>query len=209
MKRSFLLIEIVVALIIISIIYSQFFVKNSNEKLDLFVEKLELYLNFLRYKALIDDKRDFENQFWHKQRWSIKFLRCRENEGGGIYMSIYSDNNALGHTNFEEALKDPLTNRLITSSNFCRSNPNNSPFSILRNYDIQNVELSCNSTSSLGQISFGEDGKIYSRLSNLENDYFSYEITKACKIKFTTKENYEREIEIYPKTGFINLINKN
>ncbi|OCM00162.1 hypothetical protein AAX29_00160 [Aliarcobacter thereius] len=208
MKRSFLLIEIVVALILVSIVYSQFFLKNSNEKIDLFVEKLEVYLNFLRYKALIDDKRDFENRFWHKQRWSIKFLRCRENEGGGIYMSIYSDNNALGHTNFEEALKDPLTNRLITSSNFCKNNPKNSPFSILKNYDIQNVELSCNSTSSLGQISFGENGRIYSRLSNLEEDYFSYEITKVCKMSFTTKESYKREIEIYPKTGYIKLIKR-
>lgn len=204
MKKSFFILELIIILIIFSIIYSTIYIKDSTYKFNLFVSKIELYLNFLRYKALIDDKTDLENSIWHKQRWTMKFLRCRENEGGGVYISIYTDNNTLGHANKEEALKDPLTNRYITNSNFCKDDDKYSSFTLLRNYNVKSVDISCNSTTSLGQISFGEDGRVYSRLSNVDNETYEYEITKPCFIKFTSDNSYEKEIIIYPKTGFIN-----
>lgn len=204
MKKSFFILELIIILIIFSIIYSTIYIKDSTYKFNLFVSKIELYLNFLRYKALIDDKTDLENSTWHKQRWTMKFLRCREDKGGGVYISIYTDNNTLGHTNKEEALKDPLTNRYITNSNFCKDDDKYSSFTLLRNYNVKSVDISCNSTTSLGQISFGEDGRVYSRLSNVDNETYEYEITKPCFIKFTSDNNYEKEIIIYPKTGFIN-----
>ncbi|PWE21280.1 hypothetical protein [Aliarcobacter skirrowii] len=120
------------------------------------------------------------------------------------YISIYTDNNTLGHANKEEALKDPLINRYITNSNFCKDDDKYSSFTLLRNYNVKSVDISCNSTSSLGQISFGEDGRVYSRLSNVDNETYEYEITKPCFIKFTSDNSYEKEIIIYPKTGFIN-----
>lgn len=204
MKKSFFILELIIILIIFSIIYSTIYIKDSTYKFNLFVSKIELYLNFLRYKALIDDKTDLENSTWHKQRWTMKFLRCRENEGGGVYISIYTDINEKGHANKEEALKDPLTNRYITNSNFCKDDDKYSSFTLLRNYNVKSVDISCNSTTSLGQISFGEDGRVYSRLSNVDNETYEYEITKPCFIKFTSDNNYEKEIIIYPKTGFIN-----
>lgn len=204
MKKSFFILELIIILIIFSIIYSTIYIKDSTYKFNLFVSKIELYLNFLRYKALIDDKTDLENSTWHKQRWTMKFLRCRENEGGGVYISIYTDINEKGHTNKEEALKDPLTNRYITNSNSCKDDDKYSSFTLLRNYNVKSVDISCNSTTSLGQISFGEDGRVYSRLSNVDNKTYEYEITKPCFIKFTSDNNYEKEIIIYPKTGFIN-----
>ena len=204
MKKSFFILELIIILIIFSIIYSTIYIKDSTYKFNLFVSKIELYLNFLRYKALIDDKTDLENSIWHKQRWTMKFLRCRENEGGGVYISIYTDINEKSHANKEEALKDPLTNRYITNSNFCKDDDKYSSFTLLRNYNVKSVDISCNSTTSLGQISFGEDGRVYSRLSNVDNETYEYEITKPCFIKFTSDNNYEKEIIIYPKTGFIN-----
>lgn len=204
MKKSFFILELIIILIIFSIIYSTIYIKDSTYKFNLFVSKIELYLNFLRYKALIDDKTDLKNSTWHKQRWTMKFLRCRENEGGGVYISIYTDINEEGHTNNEEALKDPLTNRYITNSNFCKDDDKYSSFTLLRNYNVKSVDMSCNSTTSLGQISFGEDVRVYSRLSNVDNETYEYEITKPCSIKFTSDNNYEKEIIIYPKTGFIN-----
>lgn len=204
MKKSFFILELIIILIMFSIIYSTIYIKDSTYKFNLFVSKIELYLNFLRYKALIDDKTDLENSTWHKQRWTMKFLRCRENEGGGVYISIYTDINEKSHTNNEEALKDPLTNRYITNSNFCKDDDKYSSFTLLRNYNVKSVDISCNSTTSLGQISFGEDGRVYSRLSNVDNETYEYEITKPCFIKFTSDNNYEKEIIIYPKTGFIN-----
>src|SRR5574344_1878757 len=102
MKKSFFILELIIILIIFSIIYSTIYIKDSTYKFNLFVSKIELYLNFLRYKALIDDKTDLENSTWHKQRWTMKFLRCRENEGSGVYISTNTDNNTSVHTNKQE-----------------------------------------------------------------------------------------------------------
>lgn len=207
MKKSFLIVEILALLIIFSIIYTTLFKINSREKVDLFVQKIEIYLNFLRYKAFTDNKTE-DSEFWHKKRWIIKFLRCRESEGGGVYMSIFNDDNEKSHANNEEALKDPLTNRLITNSNYCKDDLKYSPFSLLKNYNIEKVELSCNSTTSLGEIAFSEDGRVYSKLSPLEEDFYSYEIKKPCSMKFISNNGYFRELVVYPKTGFIELVDR-
>ena len=33
----------------------------------------------------------------------MKFMRCREDQGGGIYFNIYSETNDKGHTGQERA----------------------------------------------------------------------------------------------------------
>ena len=68
--------------------------------------------------------------------------------------------------------------------------------------------MSCNSTTSLGQLSFGSDGKIYSRLSEKENEENEYEITAPCSMKFIAKDGNSKEIMLYPKTGY-SKINEN
>ncbi|WP_418179686.1 type II secretion system protein [Aliarcobacter lanthieri] len=204
MKKSFILIEFVTVIILLGIIYSIFIPKKNISKLDEVSNRILIYLNFTRFKALSDDVYS-EEQLWHKKRWTMKFFRCRESEGGGIYFSIYSENNDTGHPNQKETLKDPLTNKYIYSSNYCRLNNENSKFVLLKNYDIKDVDISCNNTTSLGQISFGEDGKVYSKLSNLVSGIYEYEIKKPCKIKFISNSNEFREIIIHQDTGFIEL----
>ena len=61
--------------------------------------------------------------------------------------------------------------------------------------------MSCNTTSTIGQISFGYDGKIYSQLgSNIK------EITRTCIIKLIDKDNNFTQIAVEPKTGYIHKI---
>lgn len=208
MKKSVFILELVIVIVILGIIYSSFLPKKHYHKLDEVTNRVLIYLNFLRYQALIDDKFS-HNMLWHKQRWTMKFFRCRENEGGGIYFSIYSEKNDTGHPNQKESLKDPLTNRYIFSNNYCKKNRENSPFVLLKNYDIKNVNISCNNTTSLGQISFGNDGRVYSRLSNLPSQAYDYEIKSPCSIRFTANNDDFREIIIHPNSGFIELIQKN
>ncbi|MBL3519708.1 type II secretion system protein [Arcobacter lanthieri] len=207
MKKSFILIEFVIVIILLGIIYSVFIPKKNISKLDEVTNRILIYLNFTRFKALSNDIYS-EEQLWHKKRWTMKFFRCRESEGGGIYFSIYSEDNDTGHPNQRESLKDPLTNKYIYSSNYCRTNNENSKFVLLKNYDIKDVNISCNNTTSLGQISFGEDGKIYSRLSNLVSGSYEYEIKNPCIIKFISNSNDFREIIIHQDTGFIELLSK-
>jgi len=212
MKRSFFLLEFIIVLVILGIIYSIFVPKKYTSKLDEVSNRVLIYLHLTRFKALSDDVY-FENtsskseNFWHKRRWTMKFQKCRIDKGGGIYFSIYTDKNDKGHINKEESLKDPLTNKYIYTSNACEIQADSSPFVLLKNYGVKDVQISCNNTSSLGQISFGEDGKVYSKLSHLERPY-DYEIKSPCIIRFVSNTEEYREIIIHPHSGYIELLNK-
>ena len=208
MKKSFSLLEIIVTISLITLLYTIFLPNNKIKYLDELVNRIELYISYTREKALIDDKYDLLDKLWHKKRWTIKFFRCQKSEGG-IYYSIYSDKNKSGHVSIEDTLKDPLSGKNIYSSNGCEENNLHSKYVLLtKEFGIIDVQMSCNSTTSLGQLSFGSDGKIYSRLSEKENEENEYEITAPCSMKFIAKDGNSREIMLYPKTGY-SKINEN
>lgn len=209
MKKSFSLLEIILVISLIGFLYTMFLPKTKINHIDELSSKLSLYLTHLRYKALIDDKYDSKDSLWHKKRWTIKFLRCRESVGG-IYYTIYSDKNKSGHPSAEDSLKDPLTNKNIYTSNICNENSLNSKYVLLtKEFGISDVQISCNETTSLGQLSFGSDGEIYSKLSAFNNESNEYKIDKPCSIKLISKENNSREIVIYPNTGYNKQIKVN
>ena len=202
MKKSYFLLEIVLTISLIAFLYTFFVPKNKINNLEELTNRISLYLSYVRFKALINDKFDLDDNLWHKKRWTIKFLRCRESEDG-IYYTIYNDKNKSGHPNAEGAIKDPLTRKNIYSSNYCKENNSNSKYVLLTKiFGITDVNISCNETTSLGQLSFGSDGKVYSKLSNYENESNEYEIKEPCSIKFVQKDGKNREIVIFPDTSY-------
>lgn len=202
MKKSYFLLEIVLTISLIAFLYTLFVPKNKINNLEELTNKISLYLSYVRFKALINDKFDLDDNLWHKKRWTIKFLRCRESEDG-IYYTIYNDKNKSGHPNAEDSIKDPLTRKNIYSSNYCKENNSNSKYVLLTKiFGITDVNISCNETTSLGQLSFGSDGKVYSKLSNYENESNEYEIKEPCSIKFVQKDGKNREIVIFPDTSY-------
>ncbi len=204
MKKSFSLLEIVLTILLISFIYTIFLPKNRINYIDEVTTRMQLYISYVRYKALIDDKFDLQDSLWHKKRWTIKFFRCRESVGG-IYYAIYSDNNKTGIPSAEDSLKDPLSQKNIYSSNYCEENSSNSKFVLLtKNFGITDVQISCNETTSLGQLSFDSDGKVYSKLSNYANESNEYEINKPCFLKFISNDAQSRELVINPYTSYTN-----
>ena len=206
MKKSFLLLEIILVLGLLFILYSFFIPKVNNNKLEIVTQLLVYYLKYVRLKALQDNKYDESNDYWYMRRWTLKFLNCK-NSVGGFYYTIYSDTNMLGHANKSETLKDPLTNKYIYSSNSCSENKTNSKYVLLtKEFDIKEINMSCNTTSSLGQISFSNDGKIYSKLSRTAENSTDNVINEACVIKFTDKNENIRQIKIDNVTGYIGLV---
>lgn len=202
MKNSFSLIELLFVLLVITLISSSFFLKNNHNELDKAVKRLELYLKHVRYQALIDNKKDTNNTLWHKKRWTLKFLRCRKSVGG-IYYTIYSDSNMTGQPSLDESLNDPLTNKKIYSSNKCEETQNTSRYVLLtKEFGIESIDISCNSTSSIGQLSFGSDGKVFSKLSSENEKYYDYEIEKPCTIRFYGKSSEIEELIIEPKSAY-------
>ncbi len=204
MKKSFSLLEIVLTILLISFIYTIFLPKNRINYIDEVTTRMQLYISYVRYKALVDDKFDLQDSLWHKKRWTIKFFRCRESVGG-IYYAIYSDNNKTGIPSAEDSLKDPLSQKNIYSSNYCEENSSNSKFVLLtKNFGITDVQISCNDTTSLGQLSFDSDGKVYSKLSNYANESNEYEINKPCFLKFISKDGENKELVVNPYTSYTN-----
>ena len=202
MKKSFSLLEIILTVSLIAFLYTMFIPKNKINQIDELTNKLSLYISHLRYKALIDDKYDPEDSLWHKKRWTIKFFRCRQSVGG-IYYVIYSDKNKTGHPSMLDSLKDPLTNKNIYTFNSCKENSINSKYVLLtKEFGITDVQISCNQTTSLGQLSFSSDGKIYSKLSAFDNENSEYEINEPCTIKFISNKNDISELKIFPRSGY-------
>lgn len=203
MKKSFTLLELVLIISLLGFLYTAFIPKTKISNIDELANRLVLYLKQTRYQSMINDKFDNNNNLWHKKRWTLKFFRCRESIGG-IYYSIYSDKNNSGHPSIEDSLKDSLTMKNIYSANHCQENINNSKYVLItQNFNIKSVDVSCNETSSLGQLSFGSDGKIYSKLSNIPNDKDSYELMNKCKIELVDNLDQKRTINLESKTGYI------
>ena len=190
-------------LVIISIITYQIVPKNQISKLQLATDKILLYLNYTRYIAHIDNKFDNYDDEWEKKRWTLKFLNC-STKYGGLYYNVYSDMyGGTAHYKKTDTLKDPLNNKYLYS-NACSEdllNDKSKHVLLSKEYDIKEINVSCNTTSTIGQISFGFDGKIYSQLgTNIK------EIDKTCYIKLIDKQNNFKEIAIEPKTGYIHKI---
>lgn len=204
MKTSITLLELILVVLLISIISSIFYFKIPNNKLDDLASRLELYLKQVRYKALIDDKKDKDDLLWHKKRWTFKIFRCTEN---GFYFVIYTDENKKGHPNESESLIDPLSKKRVYSTNSCEYNKKRSKYVLLtKEYGVNNIEISCNETSTIGQLSFGNDGRVYTKLSSKEDETYHFELNEPCFINIYSKDSSEVSLKIEPKTGYINKI---
>ncbi len=203
MKKAFTLLELILVITLSSLLYSFFSTKIQDNKLEEATNRLLIYLKQIRYQSLIDNKYNQNNSLWFKQRWTLKFFRCRQ-DVGGIYYVIYSDKNQTGQPSIEDSMKDFLTNKNIYSSNFCKKSKENSEYVLLtQEYGISDIQLSCNQTSSLGQISFGEDGYVYSKLSNYESEQNLYKIEEKCELKLIQNSEKNKKIVIEGRTGYV------
>ncbi|MCI0500774.1 MAG: type II secretion system protein [Epsilonproteobacteria bacterium] len=200
-KKSFSLLELLIIISVVAIVVTHSIQKNNLSKIKIAKNQILLHLKYTRYIAMLDNKYDKEDALWHKKRWSLKFLNC-QSAIGGIYYVVYSDLDNNGAIKKTEALKDPLTNNYIYSYQCTKDNLyDKSKFVLLsQEYEIQSVDISCNETSTIGQISFGYDGKVYARNGTHEDDY---EIKKPCTIKLFDKHNQSETITIYPNSGYI------
>jgi hypothetical protein len=202
-KKSFSLLEIIFVIIILSIGAVMTLSKSQISKLNLATQKIILYLNYTRYISHIDNKFDIKDEEWEKKRWTLKFKNCNE-KIGGLYYNVYNDTSGgTAHYKKIDTLMDPLNNKYLYS-NGCREdslNDKSKHVLLTKEYGIEKVKVNCNTTSTIGQISFGYDGKIYSQLgTNIK------EILTPCEIKLFNDKNDFTTIRVEPKTGYIHKI---
>lgn len=195
MKKSFSLLELILIVLSISFLYTIFIPKKNDDKLTEITKRLVLFLKEIRYKALIDNQYEVNDKNWYKKLWTLKFFRCDKNIGG-IYFVAFKDLNKSGHPKKIHSLFEPLTKKRLYSSNDCKENENNSKYVLLtKNYNIKNVEISCNETDSLGQVSFSNKSKVYTKLKK-DKSLDRYILKSKCDIKIINKENDYKIITI-------------
>ena len=206
-KKSFSLLELIFAMVLISIATSQFIPKKNLSKLNLAANKIILYLKYTRYIAMIDNKYDINDEMWFKERWTLKFQKCSQSIGG-LYYVIFSDINHKGSPNKKtECLKDPISNKYLYSNYDCEASKDESKYILLtKEFGVTNIDISCNTTSTIGQISFGNDGKIYSRLGTNPENVDKYEIKDTCYINMYDIQENKITIAIEPVTGYIHKL---
>jgi len=202
-KKSFSYIELIFIIVIVSIISTQFIPKSLDSKLELARDKVILHLKNTRYQAMLDNKFKYDDEFWFRERWTLKFQNCSKSVGG-LYYVVYSDNNHGGHINKNETLKDPLSQKWLYSNYDCDASFDESKDILLtKEYGVTKVDISCNNTSTIGQLSFGYDGKVYTKLGTKSTDTYKYEIKEQCILTLYDKSNTNVSIVIEPYTGYI------
>jgi len=203
MKKAFTLIEIILVIVISSIFLSLAIPKYQISNLDEAANRVILYLKHTRYLAMVDNKYNPKDGMWYKQRWTLKFRKCSSSIGG-LYFLVYSDTNKNGHISKNECAKDPITSRYLYSNWDCKASSDESKYILLtKEYGVRKVDISCNSTSTIGSFSFGENGDIYSRLGIQTNEIEKYKLIQKCYLKLYDKTNKFIEIIIEPQTGYI------
>ena len=203
-KNAFSLLEMLFVIALLSIFIITTFPNLKQNKLNLAIEKLNLYIKYTRYIATINQF-DPTKEDWQKQLWTIKIQRCRESVGG-IYFTIYSDKDKDGHIDKIETLKDPITKKYLYSSNLCDndSDTNNRYVLLTDTYDVTDATISCNDTTSIGQISFDQFGNVYSNLNNLNE----YKLVNNCTITLYNEDNESQTINIIAGSGYSKVIKK-
>ena len=208
MYKSFTILELIITILILSIIISLAIPKQKTAKLGLAKEQLILHLKYTRYIAMLDNKYKHKNidetKPWHKARWTLKFYNCNSNVGG-LYYIIFSDKDGSGTKPKKiETLKDPLTNKYIYATGACSKDniiDKLEQVKVTQYFGVSKIEMSCNDTSSIGQLSFSSDGNVYTKFETYNKD--AYKLEEQCNIKLYDKNNKHKTIYIEPKTGYI------
>jgi len=202
-KKSFSIIELVFIITIIAIISLGFIPKNLKSNLNQAANKIIIHLKNTRYQAMIDNKFNNEDVFWFRERWTLKFQKCQKSVGG-LYYVVYTDTNHGGHINKSETLKDPLTQKWLYSNYDCEASSNESKDILLtKEYGVTKVIITCNRTSTIGQLSFGFDGQVYTKSGTKSDETYEYALKETCNIILYDKSNNNVTIQIHPNTGFI------
>lgn len=201
MKKSFSLLEIILVITLLAILASFIIPKKQISDLDLASSRVELYLKHTRHLALMDDKFDHTDEEWFRTRWKFKVMKCQKERG--LYFVIYSNMDKGRNVDKSECAKDPLTQKYLYSTNHCTDKQDSNKYvQLTRYYGVTDVWMSCNDTTSFGEIVFGNNGKIYSKFGKTPDEY---EIKEPCLIELFDKEGNSRSLKVYP-TGYISTI---
>ena len=210
-KKSFTLLELIFLVVIIATVSAIIIPKKQHSSLQLAAQQIIMYLKYTRYLALVDNKYIHQNDTsknknekdqWYKSRWTLKFQNCTNNNG--LYFVVYSDDidyeEETAHFKKSECAKDLITSRWLYSDANCVASNDESKYVLLtKQYGVTQVTISCNQTSTIGKISFDENGQAHSLIDTLDDDI----LNEVCYIKLFDATQKFVKIAITSHTGYI------
>lgn len=203
-KYAFSLYEIIIVILLLAILAS-FSVPNKKiNNLEVLTIQLKEHIWLTRLKAMSDNIYTHQNKDnWHKSRWTIKFMNCQESIGG-IYYVIYKDENLKGSPNKTECVIDPVSKKYLYSNNDCiATSDEDHRILITKEYEIDKILISCNQTTTIGQLSFGRFGEVYTKLSDSSADNL---LRNDCFIDIYDRNDVKKQIKISQNTGIPEIL---
>lgn len=123
---------------------------------------------------------------------------------GGIYYVVYKDENLKGSPNKTECVVDPVSKKYLYSNNDCvATEDEDHRILITKEYDISKIIVSCNQTTTIGQLAFGRFGEVYTKLSDSSTDNL---LKEDCFIDLYNKNNIKKRIQISHITGIPEIL---
>lgn len=203
-KSAFSLYEVIFIIIIVGILSTLSTPTKKITNLEILALQIKEHIWLTRLKAMSDNIYTHQNKdIWHKSRWSIKFMNC-DSSVGGIYYVVYKDENLKGSPNKTECVVDPVSKKYLYSNNDCvATEDEDHRILITKEYDISKIIVSCNQTTTIGQLAFGRFGEVYTKLSDSSTDNL---LKEDCFIDLYNKNNIKKRIQISHITGIPEIL---
>ena len=203
-KYAFSLYEIIIVILLTSILALSISSNNKQNNSFLAANQILNHINLTRMHAMSDNIYNDKNlTHWHKSRWTIKFMNCVSSVGGFYYV-VFKDENLKGSPNKTECAVDPITKKYLYSYNDCEAGyDEDRKILITKEYGIKKITISCNKTTTIGQLSFGFFGEPYAKLSDKSTDYL---LNDDCFIEIIDEIGNSNSIKISTKSGFAEIL---
>ncbi len=212
MKRGFTLIELVFVIIIIGVLSTILAPRFDRPSITEATHQLVSHIRYTQHLAMMDDKFNPTTQFWHRERWHIRF----DATDATIY-TVASNRDRANDLNSTNALiptdiaRDPSDpSKFLTADNSIVGidNTNNKQeLNLGEKYGIETLNLSGScANGNNSAISFDYLGRPI--VGNPVTDIFAYQgtlIQNPCVITLTTNDA-ENNITIEPETGYVHTL---
>ena len=214
MKKSFTILELVFAIVLIGILAIEIIPRMKSNLLEQAALQLISDIRYTQHLAITDDKYNPHDKDWYKKRWQIIFGQSYDTKHKLAY-SIFSDNAtddddakpgltelAVDPTDPSKYLSGGYTGILKTSDVAA-----NKKMNLGLSYDIEKYEFGGGCSSRTRRVSFDHYGRpIKDSLATYVSAYKKGKLlSRACTIKLINESEGYIVISIEPETGYAHI----